>query len=159
MEKNPKMTKEFLSDSMLRKSVIWDCESSLYDSFELKSFERQLDRAIASRTMSMPHLLSSSRVVPISSSSQYSQSYHMSGSKGSKISRSFQKIIKSVFRSKHSSPFSPVQEAKSSNERRSNALSPISGVAEYDIGHSTLDIKSSLERRIKSTRFTATTSS
>ncbi|GKD87177.1 hypothetical protein Tco_1358331, partial [Tanacetum coccineum] len=39
---------------------VWDCESSLYDSFELKSFERQLDSAISARTMSMPHLSSSS---------------------------------------------------------------------------------------------------
>lgn len=36
--------------------VIWDCESSLYDSFELKALEKQLYAAISSRSLSMPHL-------------------------------------------------------------------------------------------------------
>ncbi|GER33006.1 Avr9/Cf-9 rapidly elicited protein 194 [Striga asiatica] len=35
---------------------IWDCGSSLYDSFELRSVERLLDSAIASKSLSMPHL-------------------------------------------------------------------------------------------------------
>ncbi|XP_059285885.1 uncharacterized protein LOC132039417 [Lycium ferocissimum] len=140
MEKiSPKMTKErqLSSDSsnMFGKSLIWDCGSSLYDSFELKSFERQLDMAIASRTMSMPHL-SNNRVVPLSSSSRYSQSYM--SKKGSNIYRSFRKLLKSVFRSKHKNTSSPrTQEANWSDEfdvvvcGRSNALSPISEVTEY----------------------------
>ncbi|XP_020089213.1 uncharacterized protein LOC109710844 [Ananas comosus] len=37
------------------KKLIWDCGSSLYDSFELDSFKRRLDSAIASRSLSMPH--------------------------------------------------------------------------------------------------------
>ncbi|CAL1373551.1 unnamed protein product [Linum trigynum] len=35
---------------------VWDCDSALYDSFELRSFEKQLSSAISSRTLSMPHL-------------------------------------------------------------------------------------------------------
>lgn len=59
----------------LRKSV-WDCESSLYDSFELLAFSRQLNRALAAepappalinsdhfisgiRSLSMPHYVTS----------------------------------------------------------------------------------------------------
>nr|XP_009592420.1 uncharacterized protein LOC104089274 [Nicotiana tomentosiformis] len=125
MEKSPKMTKErqLSSDYMVaaKPSLIWDCGSSLYDSVELKSFERQLGMAIASRTMSMPHL-SDNRIFPLSSSSQLGISNGRVGlnldesksqrvpKKGSKISRTFQKIIKSVFRPKHntSSPVFPV---------------------------------------------------
>lgn len=67
----------------LRKSV-WDCESSLYDSFELLAFSRQLNRAIAAepappalinsdhfisgiRSFSMPHYVTS-----VSTECQYS---------------------------------------------------------------------------------------
>ncbi|KAA8528256.1 hypothetical protein F0562_035493 [Nyssa sinensis] len=69
------------------KRLVWDCGSSLYDSSELKSFERQLDSAIASRTLSMPHL-SDHRVLPLPTR------------KSSKISRSFQKLLRSFITSK-----------------------------------------------------------
>jgi hypothetical protein len=37
--------------------VLWDCGSSLYDSYELTAFKRQLDAAVlACRSISMPHL-------------------------------------------------------------------------------------------------------
>jgi len=38
------------------KSHVWDCGSTLYDSFELNSFKRQLDSAIATRTFSMSRI-------------------------------------------------------------------------------------------------------
>ncbi|XP_072960595.1 uncharacterized protein [Typha angustifolia] len=45
------------SNPIQKNTLIWDCGSSLYDSFELDSFESQLDSAIAStRSLSMPHL-------------------------------------------------------------------------------------------------------
>ncbi|OIT27574.1 PREDICTED: uncharacterized protein LOC109213760 [Nicotiana attenuata] len=148
------MTKErqLSSDSMVaaKPSLIWDCGSSLYDSFELKSFERQLGMAIASRTMSMPHL-SDNHVFPLSSSSESGLSnervgLNLDGSKsqralkkGSKISRTFQKLLKSVFRPKHntSSPIFPVQDKSSSDEvqvicEKCSALSPIWEVTECD---------------------------
>ncbi|XP_060178500.1 uncharacterized protein LOC132608776 [Lycium barbarum] len=68
------------------KSLIWDCESSLYDSFELKSIERQLHSALTSRTLSLPHLLQPQRMSPKKCNS--------------KIARSFQKLLKFVFRHK-----------------------------------------------------------
>ncbi|KAL5989204.1 hypothetical protein ACLOJK_010094 [Asimina triloba] len=74
------------------KSVIWDCDSSLYDSFELQSFKRQLDSAIASRCLSLPRE-STVRMPPPASSRKSSW----------KISRSFQKLVRSVFRPKASS--------------------------------------------------------
>ncbi|KAL6603982.1 hypothetical protein ACP70R_044343 [Stipagrostis hirtigluma subsp. patula] len=37
--------------------VVWDCGSSLYDSYELTAFKRQLDATVlACRSLSMPHL-------------------------------------------------------------------------------------------------------
>ncbi|XAR70195.1 hypothetical protein NMG60_11026970 [Bertholletia excelsa] len=56
--KNQTMDKQTQADQNQKssKALVWDCESSLYDSFELKSFERQLGLAIASRSLSMPHL-------------------------------------------------------------------------------------------------------
>ncbi|XP_058096082.1 uncharacterized protein LOC131241308 [Magnolia sinica] len=81
-EQNPKQSQE-------SKSLVWDCDSSLYDSFELKSFKRQLDSAIASRSLSMarevdrPQLTTSKR--------------------SSKISRSLHKLLRSVFRQKPAS--------------------------------------------------------
>ncbi|KAL7594637.1 hypothetical protein Lser_V15G27766 [Lactuca serriola] len=83
------------------KREVWDCESSLYDSFELKSFKRQLDSAISSRTMSMPHLSSSS-----SSSSLRHQvpppfDHKPTSKKPFRLSRSLNKLIRSVFRPRH----------------------------------------------------------
>lgn len=76
---------------------VWDCGSSLYDSFELKSFERQLDSAITStRTLSMPHLTSSS-----SYKQQPQQpNFDFSKKSSSKFSRSFHKLLRSLFRPK-----------------------------------------------------------
>nr|GMD94917.1 uncharacterized protein LOC109157026 [Ipomoea batatas] len=75
-----------------REKAIWDCGSSLYDSFELKTFERHLHSAISSRTLSMPHL-SDRRIIPPPLQSKKSSS--------SKISRSLHKLLKSVFRPRH----------------------------------------------------------
>ncbi|KAG9448406.1 hypothetical protein H6P81_014534 [Aristolochia fimbriata] len=62
---------------------LWDCDSSLYDSFELKSFKRQIDSAIASRTLSMPRL---AQVVSRPSPPKKKPS--------SRISRSLRKLLK-----------------------------------------------------------------
>ncbi|KAJ0255198.1 Avr9/Cf-9 rapidly elicited protein [Hirschfeldia incana] len=108
-------------------SHVWDCGSSLYDSFELNSFKRQLDSAISAssaRTMSMSHLpdrrlplldsLSPESPIPpppVTSCSSSGNKKH-----SNKISRSLQRFLKSVFRPKHhqtlssssSTPSSPV---------------------------------------------------
>ncbi|OAY56384.1 hypothetical protein MANES_02G012001v8 [Manihot esculenta] len=70
---------------------VWDCGSTLYDSFELKSFERQLYSAIHSRTLSLPHLTDRRVSAPV----EYSLP--------SKISRSLLKFLKSMFKSKQNS--------------------------------------------------------
>ncbi|KAG1335167.1 hypothetical protein COCNU_03G012860 [Cocos nucifera] len=70
-------------------SLVWDCGSSLYDSFELKSFKRQLDSAIASRCLSMPHL---SEPPPLPPSPVLNPKKH------SKFSKSLHKLLRSVFR-------------------------------------------------------------
>ncbi|XP_073109537.1 uncharacterized protein [Elaeis guineensis] len=69
-------------------SLLWDCGSSLYDSFELKSFKRQLDSAIASRCLSMPHL---SDPPPLPPPPVRSTKKH------SKFSKSLHKLLRSVF--------------------------------------------------------------
>ncbi|KAM7525853.1 hypothetical protein LguiA_015755 [Lonicera macranthoides] len=87
---------------------VWDCGSSLYDSFELKSFERQLDSAITStRTLSMPHLTSSSSYkqpqpkLPQKQQQQQQPNIDFSKkSSSSKFSRSFHKLLRSLFRPK-----------------------------------------------------------
>ncbi|KAL2234663.1 UNVERIFIED_CONTAM: hypothetical protein Sindi_1198500 [Sesamum indicum] len=77
------------SESGKKQRLLWDCGSSLYDSFELKAFERELDSAIAtSRSLSMPHLPDCSRLAPPPSNKKPS----------SKISRSLHRLIRSVFR-------------------------------------------------------------
>lgn len=75
------------------KRKVWDCDSSLYDSFELKSFKRQLDSAIASRSLSMPRFSHEVPLPPPPVTVCRSRSSR-------RISRSFHRIIRSVFRLK-----------------------------------------------------------
>ncbi|KAL7150458.1 hypothetical protein ABFS83_05G113000 [Erythranthe nasuta] len=113
-----------------KKHVIWDCGSSLYDSFELKSFERQLDSAIlsSSRSMSMPHL--SDRRAPPPPEIKKPTS--------SKISRSLHRLIRSFFRPKNNnknnnnSSFSKEGSYVVDDDRSSSELSTIPEVAESD---------------------------
>lgn len=81
-------------------SVVWDCGSDLYDSFELKSFKRQLDSAISVRTLSMPHL--PDRRVLHAPPPQPQQQPPPAAKKHSRISRSIQKLLRSVFKPKPS---------------------------------------------------------
>ncbi|KAL6544151.1 hypothetical protein OROGR_010648 [Orobanche gracilis] len=80
------------SSSNKPKHVIWDCGSSLYDSFELKSFEKQLDAAITSRTLSMPHLSDRRRFPPPPPPPDKKSP--------SKISRSLHRLLRSIFKPK-----------------------------------------------------------
>ncbi|KAL0297533.1 UNVERIFIED_CONTAM: hypothetical protein Sradi_6805400 [Sesamum radiatum] len=80
------------SDTAKKQRLLWDCGSSLYDSFELKAFERELDSAIASsRSLSMPHLPDSRLAPPPSPPPSIKKP-------SSKISRSLHRLIRSVFR-------------------------------------------------------------
>ncbi|KAK1430632.1 hypothetical protein QVD17_13514 [Tagetes erecta] len=80
------------------KDEVWDCGSSLYDSFELKSLQHQLDFAISARTMSMPHLSHPRQPPP-------------PPKKHSKISRSLHKLLRSVFRTKHNHNIASTDES------------------------------------------------
>ncbi|KZV35193.1 hypothetical protein F511_09005 [Dorcoceras hygrometricum] len=84
-------------DRPAAKHLVWDCGSSLYDSFELKSFEKQLSSAIASRTLSMPHL-TDGRLLPAAPPPPPSKKKPTS-----KIMRSVQRLMRSLFKPNHSS--------------------------------------------------------
>ncbi|KAI3691840.1 hypothetical protein L6452_31642 [Arctium lappa] len=80
------------------KREIWDCGSSLYDSFELKSLQHQIHSSIllsstGGRTMSMPHL-SHHRQPPLHHH-QPPKKHHSRS-----ISKSLHKLLRSVFRPK-----------------------------------------------------------
>lgn len=145
MEKTQEQQREKSEEGA--KSRIWDCDSSLYDSFELKSFKRQLDSAIvsSSRTFSMPHL-SDRRPPP--------PPQEAASKKPSKFSRSFNKLLRSVFRSKpHPSSLFRVQEPFFFYDK-SDALSTIPEVSEIDYAGVSPDVNS-LVKRSASDRFSA----
>lgn len=134
------------------KPKVWDCGSSLYDSFELKSFTRQLDSALSTRTLSMPHLSDRKAPLPPQPPAPVSK-------KPSKISRSFQKFLRSVFRSKvpNSSPL--FQEGSQDGFYffdSSGSLYTIPEVPETGVeGAGVLPEFNSLVRKTASERFTA----
>ncbi|CAH2048336.1 unnamed protein product [Thlaspi arvense] len=93
---NLKQNQNQEESNKMKNKKVWDCESTLYDSFELNSFNRQLDSAISSsaRSTSMPHL----PPLPLSEKSSSPSSTKKQSS--NKISRSLQRLIKSIFRQK-----------------------------------------------------------
>ncbi|XP_010533595.1 PREDICTED: uncharacterized protein LOC104809339 [Tarenaya hassleriana] len=173
--------------SKTTKSHVWDCGSTLYDSFELNSFKRQLDSAISAasaRSMSMPHL--PNRRLPPSVTAELAEAAprppppqkSSSSSSGkikpsNKISRSLQKLLKSVFRLKHHNHSSSWSSTSSSSAPSSPALKAIHGAdvdryyVVYDKSGSLTTIPesaetdvcppeiSSLVRKTASERFTA----
>ncbi|KAJ0549348.1 hypothetical protein HanHA300_Chr07g0232561 [Helianthus annuus] len=146
------MEKETRTLKAKLKREVWDCESSLYDSFELKSFERQLDSAISSRTMSMPHLTSTTSV-----RHQPPPSDHKPASKKqSRLTRSLNKLIRAVFRPKDNHHSSSRDEGFYVYDT-SSALSTIpetpETVPEFDVVSP--DMKS-LVTRARSDRFVPT---
>ncbi|XP_047177804.1 uncharacterized protein LOC124844835 [Vigna umbellata] len=146
---------------------LWDCGSTLYDSFELNSFNRQLHSAIAksplTRTLSMPHLpersLHALPVQPPPPSIAMPRKFF-------NFSRSFQKLIRSVFKSNNktttTTSFSFHVPEKYSKERfyvvydkSGPVLSTIPEVPEFEIGAPSPEI-SSLVRRSSSERLITT---
>ncbi|KAK8509049.1 hypothetical protein V6N13_100512 [Hibiscus sabdariffa] len=136
------------------KNLVWDCDSNLYDSFELNSFRRQLDSAIHSRTMSMPHLTGStpqSTALPPP----------VSKKQPSKFSRSIQKLFKSLFKFRQSSSSSLSWMKQRSNEEyyvvydKTCSLTTIPEVPEIDFGGLSPEINSLVAKRTASDRFTA----
>ncbi|XP_023544229.1 uncharacterized protein LOC111803865 [Cucurbita pepo subsp. pepo] len=135
---------------------VWDCGSSLYDSFELNSFKQHLDSAIASRTLSMPHLsdrpappppLPPRSCVPMSKAS-------------SKLSRSLYKLLRSLFRPKSNSRTSIFRARDQPKDGfyvfyEVGSLSTIPEVPEADFGTGLSPEIGSLVRKTASERFTA----
>ncbi|KAK8523615.1 hypothetical protein V6N13_057210 [Hibiscus sabdariffa] len=130
-------------------NLVWDCDSNLYDSFELNSFRLQLDSAIHSRTMSMPHLTGrtpESTALPPP----------LSKKPPSKFSRSIQKLFKSLFKFRQSSWMK-----QRSNEEysvvydKTGSLTTIPEVPEIDFGGLSPEINSLAAKRTASDRFTA----
>ncbi|GAA0144461.1 hypothetical protein LIER_35940 [Lithospermum erythrorhizon] len=158
-----------------KQPTVWDCESSLYDSFELKSFERQLDSAIitSTRSISMPHLterrITLRQPQPPPQQPQLSQQTMLSSKKTSRISRSLYKLIRSVFKTnKPNNNNVPAYQISRNNlrssserlfaiydDRRRNGevLTTIPEGPEFDIGLSP-EIRS-LVTRTSSDRFSA----
>ncbi|KAL5181971.1 hypothetical protein HKD37_01G002753 [Glycine soja] len=147
-------------------SNLWDCGSTLYDSFELNSFKRQLDSAIAnspiiSRTLSMPHLPERSLHAPPE------QPPTVMSRKSFKFSRSFHKLLRSVFKSNSKSSTTTTSLSfqvpeKYSKERfyvvydkSGPVLSTIPEVPEFEIAALSPEI-SSFVGRSASERFTPT---
>ncbi|XP_065859015.1 uncharacterized protein [Euphorbia lathyris] len=141
---------------------LWDCGSSLYDSFELKSFEKQLYSAIHSRSLSMPHLPDRRAAAREKVSPPLPLPPPPSESKKlpSKISRSVNKFLKSVFKSRQNSPrFFRVKDRPGHEYYvvydKSGALSTIPEAPEVDFGAFSPENINSLTRRSGSERFTA----
>ncbi|KAJ1386072.1 hypothetical protein SESBI_41114 [Sesbania bispinosa] len=141
-------------------SNMWDCGSTLYDSFELNSFKRQLDSAIANshRTLSMSRLPERRVLLPLQPEQQTP-----STRKPFKITRSFQKFIRSVFKSNNKSNTTTSNFQVADNyytkerfyvvyDKSGPVLSTIPEVPEFEISPEI----SSLVRRSASERFTAT---
>lgn len=132
-------------------SLAWDCGSSLYDSFELKSFKRQLDAAIASRCLSMPHSSDQHPPAPLPPACKTK--------KHSKLSKSLHKLLRSVLRLRPT--FRVRLQTYQHDEHgyhgvywRSGILASIPEVSEQDFGSPELD---SAVGRTMSERFTSTT--
>ncbi|QCD91714.1 hypothetical protein DEO72_LG4g2681 [Vigna unguiculata] len=142
---------------------LWDCGSTLYDSFELNSFQRQLHSAIAkspiTRTLSMPHLPERSlhalpdQPPPPPSIAMRRKSFN--------FSRSFHKLIRSVFRSNNKSSTTTTTTLsfhvpeKYSKERfyvvydkSGPVLSTIPEVPEFEIGALSPEISSLVRRSL-----------
>ncbi|XP_022733324.1 uncharacterized protein LOC111287219 [Durio zibethinus] len=138
--------------------LVWDCGSSLYDSFELNSLKRQLDSAIHSRTMSMPHLVDARAPPPPPPQSTLPPS--VSKKQPSKFSRSIYKLFKSMFKFKQSSSSSVLWLKQRSHEEyyvvydKTGALTTIPEAPEIDYGRLSPEINSLAVKRTASERFT-----
>ncbi|XP_065017224.1 uncharacterized protein LOC135643795 [Musa acuminata AAA Group] len=116
--------------------LVWDCGSSLYDSFELESLMRQLDSAGAGRCFSMPH----SAVPPPPPPPPLSAPLGQARRKRSRVARWFKNMAWLVLRSK------PLKEHGGNSS--SGCLASISEAWGRDLG------SPECGRKIMSERFT-----
>ncbi|KAF5189074.1 Avr9/Cf-9 rapidly elicited protein [Thalictrum thalictroides] len=156
MEMKPQQQQQHKHDYKAKaNSLVWDCGSSLYDSFERNSFQRELDSAIG-RTQSMPHLSDHSRRAPPDPPASRPQSISPKRS-SSKISRSINKIFRSIFRPKPNTSSMVYQVHEQTKEGgqyyyvhdRSNWLSTIPEISEQGgeyMGHSSAEFNSMVNK-------------
>lgn len=99
MEKTTSSLPKSKSETWRRQPPIWDSGSSLYDSFELNSFQKQLNSAMAAatpiipRTFSMPQSFNRHPPTPLPPPQDIKR-------RGAKITRALQRLFRSVFRTK-----------------------------------------------------------
>ncbi|XP_027341427.1 uncharacterized protein LOC113854565 [Abrus precatorius] len=171
-DKHKQFSKVPRCSSSSNKRNMWDCGSTLYDSYELNSFKRQLDSAIANspinRTLSMPHV--PERYLSLQPQPQPQPLSSNNNNKTFKISRPFQKLLRFVFKSgnklrisssSHSDSSFQVAEKYSKDrfyvvyDKSEPALSTIPELPEIEIGGFSPEI-TSFVRKSASERFTAT---
>ncbi|WOL08288.1 hypothetical protein Cni_G17041 [Canna indica] len=92
--------------------LIWDCGSSLYDSYELKSLTKQFDSALAARCFSMPHYSLTTGSSPSSPA--------RAPKKRPSFAKSIRKMIRSVMRSKPRAADGGASSLRSILEAREN---------------------------------------
>ncbi|PNX83506.1 hypothetical protein L195_g039549 [Trifolium pratense] len=101
----------------------WDCGSTLYDSYELNSFKRQIDSAIANspRTHSMPHLTERKLHLQFQPQPElHSSDVAINNKSTFKFSRTFQKLLRFVFKSGNNKSNNKI--SSSSCNSRSNSF-------------------------------------
>ncbi|CAL9773581.1 unnamed protein product [Musa acuminata subsp. burmannicoides] len=113
--------------------LVWDCGSSLYDSFELESLMRQLDSAGAARCFSMPH-----SAVPPPPPPPLSAALGQARRKRSRVARWFKNMAWLVLRSK------PLKEHGGNSS--SGCLASISEAWGRDLGSPECGRKTTSER-------------
>ncbi|XP_044477493.1 uncharacterized protein LOC123204757 [Mangifera indica] len=133
---------------------VWDCGSSLYDSFELNSLRLQLESALVSRSLSMSCLPDHRAPPPPPPPPPLGKK----SSSSSKFSRSLQKLLKSVFKFKQSSTAMLKIRQRSGDDYgvyydKTGALTTIPEAAEDDFGGFSPEINS-LTKRTTSERLT-----
>ncbi|KAE9614080.1 hypothetical protein Lalb_Chr05g0224201 [Lupinus albus] len=153
---------------------VWDCGSTLYDSYELNSFKSQLSSAIANspRSLSMPHFTQRYHHQDFSLNKQQpppppsSLNHCMFNNKSFKISRSFQKLLRFVFKgnklSKNSNSLYKVKDNYSKegcfyvvyDKSDQPVLSTIPELPEFEIGGLSPETSSSVTKSA-SERFSA----
>ncbi|KAI4368032.1 hypothetical protein MLD38_016644 [Melastoma candidum] len=97
MEKQPRRHVHVHVHVQPNAAKVWDCGSTLYDSFELDSLRRQLDSALSARSLSMPHLSDSDRRHPPPSRTK--EPAPLTLRKHTTIPRSLLRLFRSVLKS------------------------------------------------------------
>ncbi|RDY02100.1 hypothetical protein CR513_14497, partial [Mucuna pruriens] len=136
-----KQKQQLLATKSSYPSNLWDCGSTLYDSFELNSFKRELDSAIG-RTISMPRLPERS----VHAVAEQPRPSIAMSRKSFNISRSFQKLLRSIFKSNNKSSTIPRESLYVVYDKSGPVLSTIPELPEFEIAALSPEISSFVPR-------------